>query len=303
MLLYVQKILRKLFWNDRKLIRILTWRTFPHIRRFMYFKKEILTDYDEDINILCDLKYHLDNQLFWQGMQEGDVAIYFYLKDNLDKNTLFIDIGAGIGTFTLIGAKYAKHVFAFEPCPIHYDKLIKNITLNSFKNVTLYKVGLSSRKGFGKLHIPKSNNLGMASLYKEFEKGSDNSSHYEVEIKLDILDSYIDIVHQYTDKNSKILIKMDVEGHEFDVLEGAKEFIYKYNPIIISELNVKFIQKSGKSIDYLFKFADSENYELYILRNENYSYYTLERLLSEKQLNLHQNVILKPKSKLFNLKK
>lgn len=135
-----------------------------------------------------------------------------------------IDIGANIGDFSLeILKNKSTKVIAFEPLPKCCDKLslIYKKYGNRFK---FFEIALSNKDGFSKLNYGE-NISGLSSLETKINKipyvGNSNTNSIEVITKQ--LDSFInDLEFQNTD-----FIKIDVEGHEMGVLDGALDFIKK----------------------------------------------------------------------------
>src|SRR5690242_19193095 len=100
---------------------------------------ELETTFDNNIRIITSLSDHIESQVFWQGFQEADEGVLKILKRRLPVDGIFIDIGANIGTFTLVAARQASRgqVHAFEPSARHFARLARNIELNRFSNVVL----------------------------------------------------------------------------------------------------------------------------------------------------------------------
>lgn len=138
-----------------------------------------------------------------------------------------IDIGANIGEYSanILKLNNNTSVIAFEPSPECYKKLImlKNIFNNRFK---FHKCALSNKNTSGFLYYGKKK-TGLASLDRKINKipyvGESNKNRIKVKIKK--LDNFI------KDKNIGNIdfIKIDVEGHEMNVIEGASKFIKKKN--------------------------------------------------------------------------
>lgn len=133
-----------------------------------------------------------------------------------------VDIGANIGYYTVLLADKVEKtgkVYAFEPDKINFEILKKNIEVNNLKNVEIINAAVGSKAGRLKLHKSKEN-LGDHKLY-----GSDK----EIEqVKIIKLDDYL--------KNKKIdLMKIDTQGWEPEVIEGARNIISKKKPIMFLE--------------------------------------------------------------------
>jgi len=140
-----------------------------------------------------------------------------YLKDN----AVILDIGANIGSHTLYWAmeRNAKKVYSFEPFDMIHEILLTNVKLNYLQDVvTTYNFGLSDEECRAKKGSVFCNNLGSTKFLKE-ENG---------EAVLKTLDS-VDIPEKID------LIKIDVEGHEVEVLKGAVKTLEKNKPILVIE--------------------------------------------------------------------
>ena len=140
-----------------------------------------------------------------------------YLKDN----SVILDIGANIGSHTLYWAieRKAKKVYSFEPFDMIYEILEANVKLNSLQDVvTTYSFGLSDEECRAKKGFVYNKNLGSTKFLKQ-ENG---------EATLKALDS-LEIPEKID------LIKIDVEGHEVEVLKGALKTLEKNKPILVIE--------------------------------------------------------------------
>ena len=161
----------------------------------------------------------------WEGWMEQ------YIKDLYEENTNIIDVGAHIGTFSLMASKYISpnyKIYSFEPV---YTKILQ---MNIEKNNLLEKVifssnGLSNKQktipGFY-IDFNKSQNYAFTFVDEIFCENNIYKSKNI--IKLDTLDN-LNI------ENISIL-KIDVEGNELEVLEGAFNTILKNKPSILIEI-------------------------------------------------------------------
>jgi len=169
-----------------------------------------------------------------------------------------IDIGANIGNHTLTISKNSKKVYAFEPVPFIYRVLEKNLSENNIDNVDSYNSGLSNfcRKANIQLRDPE--NAGTASI-------TENADNELKAIEIDLItgDSVLA-------ESSKAIdfIKIDVEGHETEALQGLQETISKSHPTIVIEWNDERTKK-GFEDNKLFqnllggyiKFKITNNYD------------------------------------------
>ena len=158
---------------------------------------------------------------------------------NIKPGDVVLDIGANIGYHTLKMADIVGPtglVFAFEPDPNNFVTLTKNIEANGYKNIIAVNKAVSNKPGKLKLYIDKYNKGGHR-IYSSFEKRE------SVEIEATSLDDYFE-GSTFIDDKKISFIKMDVEGAEPLVIEGAKrlienspniKMITEYYPLLIDE--------------------------------------------------------------------
>ena len=191
-------------------------------------------------------QYYINNGLSQPYPRELNI-ISNYLKSNPKKNNLFIDIGAHIGTVSIPYSKLYKQILAFEPFKENYDLLEINIKLNNINNISTANLALSN-KNTTAIFNKHDNNSGSYYM-KEIE--SNNDSGFNV-VKLDEFSFNIDVD----------FIKIDTEGSELFVLEGAFNTILKNKPIIQIETNEcsnKFFNYDKKEI---FDFMEQLDYKI-----------------------------------------
>lgn len=161
---------------------------------------------------------------------EPEVRLLRYLVDPA-RNA--VDVGANKGVYTYFLARCCRYVYAFEPNPKIF-RILRRGTAWA-RNVTVSPVALSNRSGAGILRVPHhrggfSNQGGSLSAVKV----PDNYKAVRIEMAcLDDLD--IDDVG---------FLKIDVEGFEQEVLEGARETIARDRPVILVEMEGRFLDHS-----------------------------------------------------------
>lgn len=161
---------------------------------------------------------------------DGDIvsSISRFIKP--DSNV--IDIGANIGPWSLQLSKLISgKVYAFEPQPDVFNQLCANLWINQALNVIPFRRALFNQRCEKDFMVPELKNLGGSGLssnilndrIKLFNLDSNNT--YKVITKT--LDSY--------NFDNISFIKIDVEGSEKEVLQGAINTIQKYRPVIVFE--------------------------------------------------------------------
>jgi len=156
-----------------------------------------------------------------------------YIKKHLsDKSKNFVDIGAHIGTFSCDLSDSFDKIYAFEPCLMHYHYLCANLTKHcSPKKYSVKSFAIGEENTKSKFYIREKIG-GTNGLELNFDNGEpvlgEDLPSYSVEVrKLD-----------YFNISNIGLIKIDVEGYEPDVINGALNTLKKNNyPPIIFEVN------------------------------------------------------------------
>ncbi len=186
--------------------------------------KEIQVDIGGKIyKISSDDEYlnHIEN-----GFEPEMVKMFELLAE--DSHVIF-DIGANIGCTALLFSELSNEVHAFEPSPSTHSILKTNILKAKKKNVYLHNFGLGNSSFDTTLTFsPKNRSGGFVSNITQASDG-----HTTEKISIQCLDDVIENLNI----NSLDFIKMDVEGFEGKVIEGARKTLEVFKPLIVLELN------------------------------------------------------------------
>ena len=215
------------------------------------------------------------------------------LIKNIKEGDIVIDVGANIGYYTLLFAKKVGEngkVYAFEPDPVSFAILEKNIKDNKFRNVEAFNIALSDKRESLPLFI-SSENLGDHRLYDDHK-----IKRKKTTVKTNTLDVFF--TGKEFEKNKVSLIKIDTQGYESFVIKGAQELIKNQKPTLFFEYWVYgYKQSRGNYKDMItfleeqygtLTFIDEENEMTFIVNKDFINNYCL-------QLNgyLHCNLICK----------
>jgi len=197
------------------------------------------------INLKLDIHDYVGHYMYFQFKDAGQERLVSFAK----KGDYVLDIGTNIGVTLLnFAQKVAREgmVYGFEPDPENYGYCIQNIGLNSFTNIQLENFGLGKENGTFSMVVDTESNRGCNRIT------FDESRKESYEVKVETLDNWAFEVGL-----SKLdLVKIDVEGFEFQVLSGGKSLLAKYKPTMFIELddnNLKSVGDSAKEvISFLF---------------------------------------------------
>jgi hypothetical protein len=177
-----------------------------------------------------------------------------------------LDIGAHIGWYSVKFAKHAKHVYSFECSPKSFNYLCANIALNSKDyKITKYNCALSNENGFTNYYIRDPRDGGGNGISKFDYDVIHNTPYIEVPTKT--LDSF--------EIKNVNFIKIDVEGHEKQVLQGGINTITEnnYPKILFESWDEKQEQNNYPAIklrEELFDFFHSLEYKTVRIGDDMY---------------------------------
>ena len=217
----------------RSLVIFLKWQLISR-----YSKKKFIFKWVNEIRFYLQKGDHgMTGNLYCGLMEYEDMS---FVTHFLRKNDNFFDIGANVGSYTLLasGVKKCKTI-CFEPIPKAYKKLIENINLNKIH------------------HLVDSRNLGVGNINKKHS--FTNNLNTKNQVNLDVKNKNtinVDVIKLDGNFNPSVntLVKIDVEGYEYFVLKGGFKFFS--NPKVIGLI----IEQNGSGKFY--GHEDSQIYEI-----------------------------------------
>jgi len=161
-----------------------------------------------------------------------EIAERLFVERFLRPGMNVLDIGAHHGFYTLLASQKVSptgRVVAFEPSPREYRKLLRHLRLNGCDNVRARNCALGSREGKAELFLVEGRETGCNSL-RPPNAGEPTKT---VPASVSTLDSCL--------KQEKVdqvdFIKLDVEGAEMEVLQGAEELLARLpRPVFLCEV-------------------------------------------------------------------
>lgn len=177
------------------------------------------------------------------------------VAQRLRPGDIFVDVGANVGYFTaLAAARVGKkgRVVAIEPSPYAFERLHRMVEQNHLDHVTSLPVGLSSHAGRIQLFVPPPGSGNHTPTMVP------NAGGIGVEVSVTTLDACLS---QQCIERARML-KLDVEGHEPQVLAGASESLWRgCFDFILVEFNELWLGRSGSSPLALLEQLRASGYE------------------------------------------
>ncbi len=193
------------------------------------------------------------------------IKVYFYghyheryeaalVQRLLTDDGVFWDIGANVGYFTLLAAAALDQrgqIVAFEPGENAYSRLVENLALNPYRNVATFNVAVSDREGEAVLHVSGDIADSSASLYEPGQTQARGQACRTV-----ALDHFLAV----EGLRPPDLIKLDAEGAELAVLQGARELLAHTPPMFLMEMEEKTLTAAGTSKAAIQQFLTGYGY-------------------------------------------
>ena len=195
--------------------------------------------------------------------QEYGILETKIIKDEIKSGDIVIDLGAHIGYYTLLLAKYVGtngKVFAFEPEPSNFSLLKKNILENNYENVILEQKAVSNSNSKIDFWVGQDSS-GANRIYEPKKTNTQKFKTSTVDcIRLD------DYFSNYEFFNKINFIKMDLEGAEYHALLGMLSLLRNNTKIsILTEFSPNSLHDAGTSPTKFFDLFLDEGFQIYHL--------------------------------------
>lgn len=196
------------------------------------------------------------------GYEPNELNMAGILCSYLEKNSIFVDVGANLGWYTLNLCRQYPHFYgyAFEPIPETYNWLKRNVELNHLGNCSTFQIGLSDENRRVSFFYDRE-----ASRASSMVDLRESGTAKELECEVKRLDNFM----ESEDIRGLDFIKCDVEGAELLVYKGEMESIQKYKPIIFSEMLRKWSAKFNYHPNDIIRLLGKAGYQCFVLAGNN----------------------------------
>lgn len=231
--IFVWRMLRFLFISPF-LLRYSILRGSNLIEREIMGSRMLLDSHDKGIS----------QDLLVNGIREPFLTKI--INDEIKEGDIVVDIGANIGYYvlqeSLLVGQHGK-VYAIEPVHGNIEILERNIRLNGYKNIEVFELAIGGKNGMGKILVSELRN-------RSSMMASGMTYMYSSPIEIMMLDSFLQ------GKRQPDVLKMDVEGYEYEIMRGSKELLASRKPLkIFMELHFDILL--DKSIEIVKMLKDT----------------------------------------------
>ena len=156
---------------------------------------------------------------FWKKASSGrwEADTFAFIRKHAGPDLVFLDIGGWIGPMSLYASRFAGRVLSLEPDPVAYRDLTENVRLNS-DNVDIWHVGVDNSEGELTLYAPSG--LGQSITSSLRVEGA-----HEIRVPTVTFDQ----ISKRLGDASRIIVKIDVEGHEYQLIDNLIAFAKRHH--------------------------------------------------------------------------
>jgi FkbM family methyltransferase len=190
------------------------------------------------------------------------------LKKLIKDGDVCIDVGAAAGLYTVVLSKLvgpSGRVLSIEPLVFAHPGLSRLLGTRSYHNVTNYCFAIGSKSGKSSISVPigKFGPITGRSFLTNGASGLGSNSefgrHKDVEVQVDTLDEFCQREHL----ERLDFIKIDVEGAEKQVFQGALKTIGRFKPAILVEIEDRHLKRFGYKSQDIVEDLTKRGYQMY----------------------------------------
>lgn len=225
-------------------------RAYRILRWLHHFRHHVRTSVKE-VTYELDLAEDIDSTIYFKGAFEPNTVAAF--ERLVRPGDVVLDVGANMGWYTLLLARQVQpggRVIAFEPISWARHKLLRNLALNpNLQNVTVEGLAISScSRPFQQVSFRAS--------WRPFDR---TPGVFTDTVEMVSLDDYL----RRSAMSRVDVIKIDVDGHEQQVISGAKDLLRRYKPILVMELGIEALAEAGGSLRELLRMLSELGYVIF----------------------------------------
>jgi len=176
----------------------------------------------------------ISNDLYSKGIRENKATLE--MQKRVRQGMVIADIGANIGYYALMEAKAVGpkgKVYAIEPIPENVALLKKNVEVNDYKQVEVFEMAIGDKQAVKEIFLSNKSNLATFCENQDLDMTGERKK-----VKVQSLDGFL------KGRKQPQMVRMDVEGYEFEILQGMKQTLAKSKDLqVFIEVHPGFMGK------------------------------------------------------------
>jgi FkbM family methyltransferase len=238
------------------------------LQAFCVRRSSSLRDYKLDFDFYCRrprLRWSasafpdlLTRSMLFRGTYDEDVLVA--LESLIHPGDVVFDVGGHHGLMTVVAARAAGPdglVVTFEPNPHAREQILRNAALNDVRNFVLEEIALSDTQGDTPFYVQTGDVSWNSTLIDGYLADENHRAVERLSVKTQTLDNYVAATHRIPH-----VVKIDTEGSELRILQGANDTLSNKRPFAIMEINPRATESAKTDVSDLVGFWSDRSYRL-----------------------------------------
>ncbi len=214
----------------------------------------------EGVSFLAKPSVPIGYHVTFFGTYEPELRVL--MRRYLQPGGVAVDVGANVGWHTLLMAGLvgsSGRVLAVEANPSVRERLNQHLQANRLSNVTIMPSALGSHPGKLKFLAPPVDSIDAGDGHVATGDDGDRGHIIEAEV------TTLDLLAEHEGLPRLDFVKIDVEGFECPVLQGAAEALARFRPVVCFEFNADYTGRGGGDAQALREYFDRLDYEVAVI--------------------------------------
>jgi FkbM family methyltransferase len=247
----IRQAKEKGFVSTASMLLVLSLRRI--LANLKYIPENTIVEVNNSKMFLLPKKGAIHRELFSYKKREPICTNYVMYSGILKEGDVVLDIGANIGYYVLVESQLvgkSGKVYAVEPVRSNFELLERNVQLNNFKNVSTFQFAFGEKDTKSEIYVSDKSNL--CAMNRNAVGGKIISAQ---EVCVETVDAF------FKDKAPPNLIRMDVEGYEYEIIKGMAKTL-KGNIKILAELHPLRRYLDPEKMDEIFQILEQNNFRV-----------------------------------------
>ncbi len=234
-------------------IAISLQQVHEHFRALKWFPEHAVVEVNNSKMLLHPRQGAIHQDLFEYKKREPLCTDYLLHASVLKEGDTVLDIGANIGYYVLVESQLVGKtgkIYAVEPVTRNYNLLKKNLQLNHLENVSAFRYAMGGSVAESEIYVSNKSNL--CAMTRNMASGIILGKE---KVPMQTVDSFL------KDKPLPDLIRMDVEGYEYEILKGMTQTL-KGKPRILMELHYGLPFLEPEKVDEMLKVLKKHRFRV-----------------------------------------